>query len=216
MVPGLLRGNYRGTLPSSSHHSQDTHYQSDLALRRLTLIAWPRLCGLTFLTGVTLSLLPIRMFWKAVTLSKPHLWSEELSSPIMESRIFAYIIVNSSEQGICLFFIYSIVYFYQYRLMDVYFYTLGHNPLVLYLLLLKLFSFGLWELSSSVPMAADTPASAWGSCGGLVWSTSLPWGTTKCSGSSCRFPSPVLESDSSPTSKGDVLLQVFDISLNCP
>lgn len=51
--------------------------------------------------------------------------------------------------------------------MDVYFYTLGHNPIVLYLLLLKSFSFGLWELSSSVPMAADTPASAWGSCGGV-------------------------------------------------
>lgn len=41
--------------------------------------------------------------------------------------------------------------------MGVYFYALGHNPILLRLLLLQLFSIGLWEFFSSGPRPQTYP-----------------------------------------------------------
>lgn len=137
-----------------------------------TLITWPRLCLLTFLTGRLLfPCFPYYRFWKAVTLSKPYLQSGELFPHHGGQNIcIRHCKFWTREQSSLLYLSNSLLYgclLLDYGLMDVYFYTLGHNPILLYLLLRKLFSFGLWELHQ--PLWFQTYPHQRGVCMGICF-----------------------------------------------
>ena len=115
--------DHRGKVPFLSHH---INYQHDWSLFMLTLITWLEVIFVRFLHGrVTLFFpppFPYCHLWKKFTICSPHLRSGELclTSLRVEYQIFSFSPTSQSFIYIC---------------MDrwIFVYTMGYNPILLYL-----------------------------------------------------------------------------------
>ena len=124
-VTGFLEEDYKCKVPFLLYHIKVTYHQHDLWLLMLTLLPWLKECLSGFSTVRLFFLLPFPycILWKKFSVCSPHSGSGNLS-PLP---------LSWSSYIICLEFfcmgdlsvrphlwIYSVIYLYQYGLMNIY------------------------------------------------------------------------------------------------